>query len=268
LIGQKRKRFWRSFLSPANIVLLLAIIAAVSTPVVTSLVSRKPVEPVLWGILAFLGAMSVSQIVANYQSIRRDERLAELADRVSAEGKVTLRRRRELTPLPECAGSARDILIVSRAPVIILRYEDFLADRLRAGAVVRVTMCNPANKPLIAQVATFKRCLPEEVDREIQDALSLARRIAVESGRTGALQVRLTDYVPTLCFCAVDSEREDGHLVVELMPRGVDVFGRPHILLDPKHDHEWFWYFVCIAESMWDEARPYPVDNEPATPSD
>ena len=73
--------------------------------------------------------------------------------------------------------------------------------------------------------------------------------------------------MPTLCFCAVDGEREEGHLVVELIPRGVDVFERPHILLDPKRDPVWFPYFVCIAETVWDEARPYPVDNEPAAPS-
>jgi hypothetical protein len=267
MMAQRRKHFWRSFLSPANIVLLLAVVAAVSTPVVTSLVNRKPVEPVLWGILAFLAAMSVSQVVANYQSIRRDERLSELADRVAAEGKVTLRRRRELTPLPECASSARDILIVSRAPLIVLRNENFLADRLRAGAIVRVTMCNPANKPLVAQIATFTGRSPEETEREIHDALSLARRIEADSGHAGALAVRLTDYMPTLCFCAVDSEHEGGHLVVELIPRGVDVFERPHILLDPKRDPEWFGYFICIAESVWDGARPYPVDNEPAAPS-
>jgi len=188
-MAPKRKHFWRSFLNPANIVLFLAIIAAVSTPAVTSLVNRKPVEPVLWGILAFLAAMSVSQIVANYQSIRRDERLGELADRVTAEGRVVLRGRRELTPLPLRASSARDILIVSRAPVIVLRNESFLAGRLRAGGIVRVTMCNPANKPLVNQIAAFTGRRPEEAEREIRDALSLARRIAAGSGRTGALTV-------------------------------------------------------------------------------
>jgi hypothetical protein len=245
---------------PENLIIIVGVIVAA---ILGYLGIRNSSDQQTWAaIIAVLGALAIAQILANHSAVQRDKKVESLSSVLQKIGPSTsppVRPRTELPPLPTRAQNAKDILIIGRSLAIVLRYTEFLRERLRDGAAIRLVMVDPNNDAVCKAMSPLLETSGEGFIADVQSSMGLVKRIAEAAQRTEQLEVRLTDFVPTLSLVAINSQLLTGHIVVELLPYQVSPLSRPHLLFKASETPSWFAYFRDVAECIWRDASPYEV---------
>lgn len=124
----------------------------------------------------------------------------------------------------------------------------------------RFLIIDPDNPTVISTVAASSKLRPNAPAREImvRQALTYLESITSKTP-TGAIEVRLANWVPTNSYVIVDGRREHGRMVVEMFGYKIASSERLHVTLTRVADSQTFAYHLKQFESMWQEAKPLPT---------
>jgi hypothetical protein len=225
-------------------------------------IRNNDIQQTLAAILSILGALAITQIIANYEDVKRNkqiETVLSILQKVSMSASTPLRLRTELEPIPTRAQNAKDILIIGRTLAISLRYTEFFEQRLRDGATIRLAMVDPNNESVCNAISPLLEMSPEAFLSDIRTSIGLINRLARATQGDGKLELRFIEFVPTLSLMVVDPQLPTGHIVVELLPYQVDAPSRPHLIFKASENPYWFAYFREVAEHIWRDAKPYKI---------
>lgn len=243
----KASRMIQVLKEPESLIVIVGIIA--SAILAYSGIRSNNTQQALTAILAILGALALSQILADYHAVGRDKQIEEIltiVQKAGASASPPLRSRTELPPLSIQAANAKDILIIGQSLGVALRQIEFFEERLQEGASIRLVMVDANNEAVIKAIGSFQETLVPD----IQTSMEIVKHIAKAAKSEDQLEIRFIDFVPTLSLAAVDSHLLTGHIVVELVPYQISSSARPHLLCRAS-ETPWFAYFRDVAERIW-----------------
>lgn len=146
----------------------------------------------------------------------------------------------------------REIFIAGPTLMVVASMPDFFGKVVRHGGNVRFLIPNPdrespATLGLISHWHTDG--FLDEVKAALKNFRSFKRTIAPNAA--GSFEVRYRDCAATLSLLMVNGESEDGYIHVELLPFNTANSGRPHFVLNPQTDKEWYEFFRMRCNDMW-----------------
>lgn len=244
---------------PENIILFVGVMVAAI--LAYSSIRKNDIQQTLAAMLSILGSLAVAQILTNYQTVKRDKQIEEafsLLKRIETSSKPPLQKRDNLQPLPKRAQSAKDILIIGRSLVVVLRNTDFFVERLLNGATIRLALVDPNNKAVREAMASLLETTIEGFVSDVRSSLQLIDNIRQAAKGSENLQVRFINFVPTLSLVAVDDNLPNGHIVVELLPYKATPALRPHLVFRADENSFGFATFT-ISLRIFGEMRRQPM---------
>jgi len=152
------------------------------------------------------------------------------------------------------------MLFIGRSLAIVLRYTEFLKQRLRDGARIRLVIVNPDNDAVVKALTPLLETSRNGFIADVRSSMGLVKRIAEAAPGNEQLQLRYIEYVPTLSFAMIDGGLPTGQIVVELVPYQVGPTSRPHFLLTAKDTPVWYSFFHDICERIWQDATPFSLE--------
>lgn len=242
---------------PENTITIIGtIVAAIMA---YSGIRNNNVQQALTAIITVLGTLAVAQIIAGYESSKARktiERMESLIPRFAFSTNPPLRQRKELESIQRRAVNAKDVLIIARTAIMVLRNTEFFLDRICNGTTIRLALINPRNSVVVEALSPLDILPRDGIIADMQAAMGLICRIREQTSSPERIQVRVFDYVPTLSLVMVDGNLPTGQIVVEMTPYRVGPLSRPHLLLTAKDNPTWYAYFHDICEAIWRGAKP------------
>lgn len=92
-----------------------------------------------------------------------------------------------------------------------------------------------------------------------REALDHLKRL-IENTPADAVEVRLTDHIPTCVYFIIDGEKPRGELYIEMYGYKISPSQRFHVHLTRSADHRTFASYFNQLNSMWQNAKPWPSD--------
>ncbi|GAB4435238.1 MAG: hypothetical protein Kow00120_02000 [Anaerolineae bacterium] len=261
-MNPKDNHWVQTLKKPEILMSVISVVAAILITLINILPSVEDEIASQWtwvAVAILLGLLAGTQIVTSYKTIERDEQLEtmmSLLEKARISGATSLQLRSELQPLLSRAPNAKDVLIIGRSLVFVMRYTEYLQERLRDGASIRLVMVNVNNEAVMQAIGPFLETSVEGLVADVRSSIELAKHIMKEVPSPGKLQVRLVDYVPTLSLSIIDGQIPTGHIVVELEPYRVSTPRKPDLILKADESPFWFTYFRDLAEHIWRDAIP------------
>ena len=245
---------FRSLLLPRNLILLVGMLFA-GVRAYWGL-RASDVYDVLRALLFIVGALGIAQIVAGYGEVRTQEQIRTMLSLLQQRSLTSppLELRTDLASLPRRAPDARDILVVGRSLATVVRYTEFLKQRLQNGAAIRLVLVDTGNAALCEALGPLLETSVEGFRADVESSMALIGRIAEGAPSPDRVQVRTIQFVPTLSYMVVDGQLPSGHVVAELLPYQVSPSSRPHLLFRPTEHPSWYAFFRDNAELIWREA--------------
>jgi hypothetical protein len=249
---------------PGNLIVVVGVVVAV--PLAYSSIRNQNVQQALAAIVFILTPLAVAQILAGYEGSKTGKKIEQIERHLQGLSPSTnppLRMRTELDSLGEMAENAKDILIVARTAVAVLRDSDFLVDRINRGTTVRVALVDLKEETTLESLGRSTETSEEGYLADQRGSFALIQRMGenVSNRRQfdKQFQIRVFNYVPTLSFLMVDGDHPNGKIVVEMIPYRVSPLSRPHLLLTAKDHHDWYAYFRSRCEAIWKDAEPWSI---------
>jgi hypothetical protein len=242
---------------PENIITIIGTVVAAI--LAYSGIRNNDVQQALTAIITVLGTLAVAQIIAGYESSKAREtieRIESLLHSFASPPNPPLRLRTEIVSLQKRAKNAKDILIIARTAIMVLRQTEFFKERIRQGATIRLAVVNPDNSAVIEALGPLAETSKEGVIADMQGTIGLVCRLREQTSNPEQIQVRVFDYVQTLSMVMVDGHLPTGSIIVEMIPYQVGPSSRPHLLLTAKDNPMWYAYFRDICEAIWRDAEP------------
>ena len=241
-----------------NLDLHLTILAAVALGIAGVLDLATP--SVLAGAtLTTLGVLAMGSL-AGRTELRSLTRTAAELTAVTQEhltGRTGADRLLEVSGAGLDLDDAADIRIVGVTLARTLRnHVGTLQSRLRAGATIHIALIDPdgdavgeaARRSLVADS-------PEIFTHRLHSTFDLLRRLAVTTGSTGRLEVRVLGFVPSFGLVAVDPGLARGRLHVDIYAHGAGG-PEPAMVLHAERDHTWYRHFAGEFDRIWAAGQP------------
>ena len=139
----------------------------------------------------------------------------------------------------DVAQQAQDILMIGQNLNLVLRQNSFFVKKLQENTKIS----------------------PQHTKNDFDSSLGTIRELreALPDGKKSLVELRTIDYVPTLCFQLLDSDKCHGTILVELTPNRIDAQNRPHFLLhrDKKAHSYWYQRFLENCNKMYENAKTW-----------
>lgn len=263
MIRQRLASILRNLIQPENLTNLAAIVIAIVLGYRS--IQSGTIEQYFQAVLAVLGVLALSQLVAGYSTTQRDTRIKQvsetitgleqyIASRISAD--KFLVHRADLPPVEIALANAKQIEVVGTSlNQFENAYHAFLHQKREAGCRIRLITTSPSNKvaDLIAQ--RFPEAPKREVHiAHIKSVLTSLRSISGQSPSGGSLEVRALDTLPPFGLFIIDGDMPHGRIRVELYPDSVSISERPIFELLASRDGEWYKHFRQQFEFLWQKA--------------
>jgi hypothetical protein len=207
-------------------------------------------------ILALLAFLAVAQIKS-----RRQVEQITAAQKASAAD--ILRNDFPEVLIERRAGAQTLMLIGISLGRTIETAEIGLRKALSSGTTIRALLVDPSDDAAVRSAASRIGELDsvEHLRASILHSLTRLERWRRDNG--GTVEIRVTGVVPHIGVNAIDVDRRDGLLVVQMYEYLPAREASPIFSLEPK-DGLWFDHFAQEAARMWDDARPWPPTPEEA----
>jgi hypothetical protein len=159
--------------------------------------------------------------------------------------------------LDKLAPNAMHIRIIGRTLLQVLtNHGSYFLERLRNGARIELLLTHyELYQHMVAEIGADHLS-------DLSSALSTIIEIQNEIKRRnyeGQLEVRVIRYVPPLSSVAIDMDKQEAILIVELVLPYLEPRRRPNILLNPNSniadEREWFKHFRYVIDMMWQQAQ-------------
>jgi hypothetical protein len=265
---ENRHAAWSKFLTPSNIILMITLVVGlIAIPVRTFGQGTSIVEQ---AVLAVVTLLAGAQLASSYSAIKQEEKWEthhktqqEIAEVIKNFPSGHLKRRNDILPLEEFAGSAKGIFIIARTASKVAGRFKFFRKQLEHGCRLRFVVANPeafrqndieAVTPTPLTGAQALKIFTAELDVTLQNIQHVQK---LSEDTPGKVEIRLVNYISNMSFVAVDEGDGRGRIIMELMPYKCQELDRPHIELS-SHDPNTYWYELGMAtcEEIWEHATP------------
>ena len=160
----------------------------------------------------------------------------------------------------DVAQQAQDILMIGQNLNLVLRQNSFFVKKLQENTKIRLVIINPKDETT-KEVLLRGVVSPQHTKNDFDSSLGTIRELreALPDGKKSLVELRTIDYVPTLCFQLLDSDKCHGTILVELTPNRIDAQNRPHFLLhrDKKAHSYWYQRFLENCNKMYENAKTW-----------
>lgn len=209
--------------------------------------------------LTTLGLLALNSLHGRSAARSLARSITELGERVGDRASAD----RLLTPSTSGAdlqlGNADDIRIVGVTLARTVRtHYAALRTRLQSGATVRIALIAPQTAT-VAEAARRSTISdkPEMFHHRLRPTLDLLDDLAERSAAgPGRLHVRLLDFVPAFGLVAIDADKPDGRLRVDIYSHRSGT-PEPSLPLFADRDARWFRHFVDEFDRLWAAGRRY-----------
>jgi len=261
---QRLLDFMRNLVQPENLVNLAAILVAIVLGYRS--IQTGAADQYFQAMLAVLGVLALAQLVAGYSSTQRDARIKQLvevvatleermASRINADSFFT--HRADFPSLSSTFENAKQIEAVGISLLgLATTHNALLQQKRESGCHIRLITTNPSKKIVAELIA--QRC-PEAQNREVhanhaKTAISALSEISGPHPSGGDLETRVLNTLPPFGLLAVDKDRPNGRIRVELYPDDCPVSERPIFELLASRDGRWYSFFNQQFETLWQGA--------------
>ena len=229
------------------------------------IVSRHRLQPfdaptLLAYLIALVALMGIGELVLRYTLLysldRKVESLAKLSQALSSGhlAKAFLKDRSQFPPFANRVKDAREIYIMGISLQGMVGYHaSIFLEKVREGAKIRFLVMDPTSQSVETTArGLYKANDPAVLRRDIQSTIGRITEMRELDG--SAVELRLTNYVPSCGIVLVDPDKDSGVIIVELYPYLVSAASRAHFELTPA-DGRWYKYFRDQFESVWKNAK-------------
>jgi hypothetical protein len=266
---QKLADFLRNLVQPENLTNLAAIVVAIVLGY-RSIQTGAP-DQYFQAMLAVLGVLALAQLVAGYSSTQRDARIRQLAETVATlEERMASRvnadsflgRRTDFPSLGSTFQDAKQIEVMGISLLgLSTTHNAVLQHKRESGCCIRLITTNPSKRTVADLIA--QRC-PEAQNRDmhiihVKTAISALSKICGPHPSGGNLEVRVLDTLPPFGLLAVDKDKPNGRIRIELYPDDCPVSDRPIFELLASRDDKWYSFFNQQFETLWQKASEVNV---------
>jgi len=136
-------------------------------------------------MISLLTTLAITQIIVQYKNVKVGNRISSIESFLQRFGLFNppLQLREVLAPLRETAKDAKDILIIGRTALHVLRDTKFFKDKIDQGVSIRLAVVNPDNDAVIEAIAQAVEIDVEGLINDMGSAKSLVRCIRLDFGQ-------------------------------------------------------------------------------------
>ncbi len=200
-------------------------------------------ESIIIALLALLAIDSLGERISVLEKL--EDRLSRLTI-----GHAFKPRKEILTPIEHGKYSSKIDLLASHAVSAIAPYISFYKSKMSSGCKLRIMLLDPKSPSLF-----YLNSLKEDSSTEmyIHSSLELLKEL-VKSNSRGSCEVRLTKILLPFSIFSVDTDTDEGSMIVEFRGYKVSIDDRPHIHLTANDSSYWYNYYWQQFERAWTEA--------------
>jgi len=215
-------------------------------------------QQALNAILTLLGTLSVVQLISSAESLKTRKLVEHIKNDIrsaSHDSGPPLKLRADIVSLQERAKDAKDILIIAKTAVIVMRQTEFFVERLRKGTTIRLAVANPENAELMEILGNQPDMGKDAILADLQGLAAMVRRINSKTDNSGRIIIRVFNHIPTMSLVMIDGILATGQINVEILPYKVSPYLRPCLNITVKENPIWYGYFHERCESIWQESN-------------
>lgn len=248
---------WKSWLKIGRLIPLLTILAAAIVGIL-SLLGRFQVTMAEGVIIALLTLLSIDALVERMSFLEKiDSRLERLPE------SEILRDRSNLIRMEHLAVGATEIWAAGISLVSILHpYYDFYLQKLKEGCNLRFLLLEPNS---IAREVWDKAQRVPTTKKDIETSLQVIDNITKSSRLKGKCEARRSQFQLPFSLVIVDSQKERGRMIVELLAYKRSLPDRLHLYLTRRNHEKWFMFFYNQFESLWHDSSIRQTEAEITT---
>jgi len=246
---------WDVVKQPENFILILT--ASIATVlIVLDIGGVTKVDKELEFMIFILDAIAISLMVNFHQ---QEKRARELRNALS---KKCLYFRKELPDVVERLDRSKDVLLLGKGLIMVLRNVEIISSILNRGTKIRIALLNPFNNCLIR---TYAKTTEVEAPKYLQDdvivGFNLIKSILTKTQNPNLLEIRVLDYPPLFSiFKSETKDEKDNSIVVDLPIFRASPSRRVALYFEKKKDLFWYDFFSQMAEEMWEKATEIQVE--------
>jgi len=216
--------------------------------------------------LALLALLGVDMLVEKLGYLDRIEtHIRDLFSRIEPQSSVDclLHPRSELTSFSTWLQQASDIWVSGMALNALIRNHgaEILEEAKGGGTRFRFLLVDP-DKPSIVDALTSASSLhttAAESEQNVRQTIAWLRNLSMETPKW-AIEVRLTDHVPTCALLLVDGEKPHGQIVVETYGYRLSPGERLHMRLARSLDSRTYGFYFEQFMRKWEASKPLEID--------
>ena len=232
---------------------------------------QQDVPDIIVGILAVLGLMAVSGLWERNRKLKRMERAIQetkemvqqhLSDVVPAQKFFIQQKLHQLPDTIFEHATTIDIggIVLGRT---IREYTEVLRRRLRAGAEIRIMICDPDNSEVTHQMTLrLEEGFTADYWKErLESTLLYIKSIATSSASVGenrvsqgSIKAGLLSFIPSFGMICLDRDSPHGVCYVEIYHHKSLSYG-PAFVIYKEDDPVWYQFFVRQFDKLWNSAR-------------
>ena len=230
--------------------------------------SPQDVPDIIVGVLGVLGLMAVSGLWERNRKLRRIERTAQETMELvykHLSGVIPAQKffiSQKLHQLPETAFLQATTIEIEGIVLgrTIREYTDVLQRRFRAGAKIRVMICDPENEEVTHQMTLrleegfTSNYWKDRLKGTLLYIKSIATPAEGESEGKGSVEAGLLPFIPSFGMICFDRDFPQGVCYVEIYHHKSLSYG-PAFVIYKEKDPIWFEFFVQQFDKLWDSAR-------------
>lgn len=216
-------------------------------------------------ILVVLSLLAIANLLANYSSFQRDQKLDNLSDALKQiqGGPVPAHRlfktRDEWEPLPGRLSRTANTLdmIGNSLNSIAVTHQAVIQKLLDRGVKMRFIITNPENTTLGEEISNRTYEIKSSAQHKTIGLSSLQNFLSLtENTQESMLQVRITDSIPSFSYVGIDTDTAHGQIFIELYLKKIPLNRNPMWSMYCDSDAHWVNEFKQQFEKMWESSTP------------
>ena len=251
-----------SLKTPENVLLIMTLCVALVLVVVQLWESGFSFEA---GVLLILSGLTFAQLTHNFAVVRLEKNQMENTQLLKDYVTGVLKPRKDIPPLEDYVSNAQSVLIIGRTLKWVSGQLTALSKLLDDECTLQFVYVAPDSAdshnltPVMPGLRDSSETQAKHFRGELDRTLECIKELfltAQDSGK-GKVHLHEVDYISNISIVYVKNKRDEGRIIVELMPYRCEPMERPHFQLselDP--DPNWYQLFKRTCERIYRDSTP------------